>query len=776
MILPAKVLRSFAFFVLVLSSAWLCGQTPDTATVRGEVIDTSGAAIPDATVTLTAREAVQTHTATSDVAGRFAFAGISVGDVYDISAAKQGFATAQSSGLKLIGGAVANVILRLAVRGNTSDVTVTGTLNAVRSDEPQLGVYLDSKEAREVPLLNRRITYLPLLNAANRPAINQGDIFMNQNLFTTNGAGRRQTWFEVDGANSVDLWGRQTIFTNLPVDSVNEMTVLTNSFSAEYGSGVGSVVNVVTQGGTDHFHGFALGLWRPADASSRLSGFTPQTVTSGTQITSDKLTQVAGGLSGPLGHATYFAANGEYSWEDRASPVIAPVAPQSYVGEYRDALGMVRIDHNLNRANDVFLKFQADGYRDTNPSGAVGGNTLPTVGRIFRRRTYLTEVDETATLSPSLLNDFRAQYQLASPVTEFDPILPGTQFQVPIAGVGTFTTGTSQSALLMNHQFEFADTLSFVHGRHTLKFGADVIRAHSGGNSKEFGGPIYLGQFVYNVCPLSQAECESPAYLDSISNVKSYTQSYGNGSYTVDDTLWSLFGQDDFRITRRLTLDLGLRYERQTFTDSALNFAPRVGFALDLLGNGKTVVRSGFGIYYSQVPDNAQANYALTGPTGVFNYTAGPGQVGFPTSVDAVPLASFPSGALAPLRSLYIRPGDASYHDPFFPTSTLLGYQDGLWSPYTEQWTFGIEQQLAPNWILSVDYVGSHTVHINRPLDVDPPTSFTPTAARSFALGTGRELHPPVLDLVVRAEWIGLRSHAGHQPAAALRAHPDRCE
>ena len=82
----------------------------------------------------------------------------------------------------------------------------------VRADQPQLGIHLDSQQMEETPLPNRRITYLPLLNAANRPAINQGDVFMNEDLFTTNGAGRRQAWFEVDGATGNDSWGRQTIF------------------------------------------------------------------------------------------------------------------------------------------------------------------------------------------------------------------------------------------------------------------------------------------------------------------------------------------------------------------------------------------------------------------------------------------------------------------------------------------------------------------------------------------------------------------------------------
>ncbi len=161
----------------------------------------------------------------------------------------------------------------------------------------------------------------------------------------------------------------------------------------------------------------------------------------------------------------------------------------------------------------------------------------------------------------------RLQFQLASPITQFDPVIYGTQFQVPISTGGTFTTGTSQSALLLNRQYQANDTLSGSWGRHQLRLGFDVIHAHTGGNSKEFGGPIYLGQFVYNTCTQPLAVCESQPYLNNIANVRSYTQSYGNANYTVADTLWSLFLQDDFQVRSDLTVNLGLRYERQTFTD-----------------------------------------------------------------------------------------------------------------------------------------------------------------------------------------------------------------
>ena len=719
----------FICIAAVLSlSAW--GQTPDTATLRGRVIDPSGSLVPGVKIVAANTLTGAKRTAVTDNLGEFSIAGLPVAGNYDLVATAVGFQPQRLRDIRLWGGTTTDLALSLVLSGqDTVDITVTDTAD-VQTDEPQLGIYLDPRQIEETPPPNRRITYLPLLSAANRPAINQGDVFMNQDLFTTNGAGRRQTWFEVDGATGNDSWGRQTIFSTIPRDAVQEMTVLTNAFSAEYGGSTGSVVNIVTKSGGNQIHGDVLELWRPAASEAALSGFSSSNAASGNDITRDTLGQSAADLSGPIGSggATHFSAAGEYSREDRASPIISPIAPGSFVGHYRGWLGFLRIDRQLDDRNTLFFRSLVDGFHDTNPNGIVGGNSLPTVARVFHRRTYSEELGETALLSPALLNSVRVQFQLASPITEFDPVVYGTQFQVPISTGGTFTTGTSQSALLLNRQYQASDTLSASWGKHQIKFGADAIVAHTGGNSKEFGGPIYLGQFIYKSCTQPLAVCESSAYLGNIANVQSYTQSYGNANYTVNDTLWSAFVQDDYHVRPDLTLNLGLRYEQQTFTDSRLAFAPRVGFAYNVHGSGKTVVRGGFGIYYSQIVDNSEANYALTGPTGVFNYTATPGQIGFPTSIAAAPLPAFPSGAQAPLRSLYLRPGDASYYNQFFPTNTLIGYPNQLLNPNSKLWTIGIEHRLFAGWVLSVDYVGSHTTRINRPRDVDPPSPFIRTA------------------------------------------------
>ncbi|MGC1105716.1 MAG: carboxypeptidase regulatory-like domain-containing protein [Candidatus Acidiferrales bacterium] len=729
----AQKLSSFfllAIFLTTISPLRLFAQTPDTATIQGRITDQSSAAVSGAEVTVTNSSTGEKRTAETDVSGYFSVAGLPIAGNYNVTAHKEGFAEGQANAITLIGGRTATLAFQLNVAGAQTQVTVTGAVGEVSTDEPQLGIHISAAQAQEIPLYNRRITYLPLLEAANRPAISQGDIFMNEDLFTTNGTGRRQTWFEVDGSNAVDAWGRQTIFSNIPLDAVQEMTVLTNAFSAQYGLTAGSVINMVTNSGSNKFHGDALVLGRPSGPEAELSGFSSTTATSGNDVASDTLTQVALGLSGPIGsdNRTFFSTDWQYSSQDRASPVISPVAPGNFVGHYQGWLGFLRLDHQITNDNDIFFRSDADDFYDTNPNGIVGGNTLPTVDRIFKRRTYSEELGDTWTLSPSFLNNARVQFQLASPITEFDPTVFGTEFSVPISAGGTFTTGTSQSAHLQNRQYEVNDTVSSVHANNTITFGGDMIHAHNGGDSKEFGGPIFDGEFVYNACTQALSVCESPAYLDNIANVASYTQSYGNASYTVDDTLASMFVQDDYKVRRNFVVNLGLRYEMQTFTDSTKDFAPRAGFAYDLHGAGKTVIRGGFGIYYSQIVDNSEANYALTGPTGVFNYKAAPGQIGFPTSVSAAPLPAFPAGAQAPLRSLYIRPGESAYLNQFFDTSTLIGYPNVLLNPYTEQWTLGVQRQLISNWVLSADYVGSHTLRINRPLDVDPPAPFTRTA------------------------------------------------
>jgi hypothetical protein len=737
--------RLFAvvFLLLTVCTASSPAQTPDTASLRGTVTDPAQATVSGAHVTATNDLTGLVRTASSDASGHFALAGLPVAGTYTITVAAPGFATAQTANLQLAGGSSAVVDFDLKVAGQTSQVTVEGSAGGVRVDQPQMGIYLSQQQMENTPLLTRRITSLPLLNSANRPTVSQGDIFMNEVLMNTNGAGRRQTWFELDGANSIDMWGRQTIFSNIPLMSVDEMNVLTNAFTAEYGGETGSVFNIVTRSGGRNYHGQLLELWRPADAESSLAGFNTGNATSGNEITSDVLGQSALAFSGPLfSDKTHFFTAGEWNREAKASPITSPLAPGSFVGHYRGWLGLLRLDRQINSNNLAFLRINFDDFTDTNPNGIVGGASLANVARTFHRRTYTSDLGETAILSPRVLNNLRVEFQLASPITEFDPVIYGTEFSVPISSGGTFTSGTSQNALLMNRQYEVAETLSIERGKHQIVAGGSVIAAHNGGNSKEFGGPIFLGKFTYNTCTQPASVCESTAYLDNINNVANYQQSFGNQDYTIDDQLAGIFVADNYHISRGLIANFGMRYELQTFTNARRDFAPRAGFVYDFTGSGNTVFRAGYGIYYSQIVDNSEASYALGEPTGVFTYEATPGQVGFPSSIAAAPLPAFPAGGIVPIRSLYVRPGQPAYLSQWFPTSELNGYSPAMLNPYNQQYTASLEQRLAPNWTMTLDYVGAHTLRIIRPLDVDGPSPFVRTVTGTTTVQLDSNYNP----------------------------------
>ncbi|HKP73804.1 MAG TPA: hypothetical protein VJT82_12755, partial [Pyrinomonadaceae bacterium] len=381
-----------------------------------------------------------------------------------------------------------------------------------------------------------------------------------------------------------------------------------------------------------------------------------------------------------------------------------------------------RVDHQINDRHTLSGRANLDVFTDTNPSDAVGGNNLPSAARNFRRSTYAAQLAETAIINPSAVNQARFQFQLASPITQFSPVDPSTQFVRP----GLATEGESREATLINHQYQLADTLTLVRGAHNLRVGGDAIFSSSGGNGQEFGAGFTLGQFTLQPgvrTPITQLTAADlrPAV------VQRFTQSFGNVNYNVREWLTAVFVQDDWRARRDLTLNLGLRYERQTFTDDKNNFAPRIGFAYNWRGDTRTVLRGGYGIYYSEIRANAGAQYAISGPTGLFTFSATPGQLGFPTSF--APIAAFPAGAVLPARDIIIRPGRASYYNQFFDVSKLRGYPDKLLNPYTQQATLGLERELWRGWVLSADYVYAHTIGIDRNIDLNAPAPFPRTTA-----------------------------------------------
>jgi hypothetical protein len=647
---------------------------------------------------------------TTDAEGRFEFLALPLSGRYVLHFSKAGFAQRDSSEFELRAQETPGLEIVLAVEGSSAQTTVSAAATGIRSDSPELSMQLNRQDIENTPLLGRKLTSLPLLDSAVRPSINGGDLFINNTLFVVDAGGRRQTSYFIDGSVADEAWGRQTIFTNVPAAAVQELDVVTNSFSAEYGRNTGSVFNVVTKAGGNDFHGDFLLLWRPPGIEARAP--------LATASTPDSLWQGSAAVTGPIvKNKTQFSLATEINRQQRDSVITSALAPGIFGGEVDQELAMARIDHQINDHNALAFRSNLDKLTDGNPANGVGGLNLPSTARVFTRNAYSGQLSETATINPNIVNVARVDYLLGSPITNFTPVALGTQYVRP--GLGT--TGDSRFGNLDNHQTEFSDTLSIVHGVHTIKIGTDNVYSSSGGVGQEYGGGYVLGQFT-----LKPGDA-TPVPQLTINDVQSYTQSFGNASYNVREWLASAFVNDDIRLRPNLTLTLGLRYDKQGMTDDTLDFAPRVGFAWNPWKDSKTVVRGGYGIYYGQIPADVAAAWNISGPTGIFTFSATPGQYGFPSNLQ--PLSSFPGGSVLPARDINIAPGQRQYYSQFFDVNALKNYPDHFYNPVTWIASLGVERQLSSRWTLSADYVHQFTSRIDRPLDLNSPTPFVRTAA-----------------------------------------------
>ncbi len=722
-----RIRFALAIFFIIRASLGFA-QTTDTASVRAIVVDANGAPLGAASATLENSETGAHRRGKTDAHGEITFGAVPVSGAYRLRISRSGFEEATQGPFVLRAGETATFRTALSVLGVKAAMTVYGTAEGVRSDSPELGTRLDARALREVPVFGRKLTTLPLLNSAVRPARGTGDLFLNNTLFVINGGGRRQTTYSIDGSTGDDAWGRQTIFTNLPLSTIQEFTVLTNAFSSEYGRTTGAAINVITQSGTNELRGDVIALMRPKG----LQANAPVTdVKAG-----DDLKQISGMISGPIvADRTHFLAGMEYNDQRRDSRITSALAPGTFTGKYRQTLAMARLDHELTSANHLLLRVNIDRFTDTNPADAVGGLSLPSAARTFRRGASSLALSDTTVISPEMFNEARVIHQSGSPITEFEPQHPSTQFVRP----GVSTEGESRSAKLFNRQYQLADTFTWALGKHSVRAGGDLLHSRSGGNGQEFGAPFVLGQFTFK----TGIPTMTPTSALTIADVQRFAQGFGNVTYEVTDDLWSLFVQDDYHPIAPLTVNLGLRYDLQKLTADDNNLAPRLGFAYNT--NSRTVLRGGYGVYYSQIRSNIVAAWQLNGPEGFFTFSAAPGQLGFPTSLQ--PLPAFPAGAALPARDVTIQPGRREYYSQFFDVSKLHFYPDALRNPRTQQETLGVERQIAAGWIVAADGVYAHTTSIEWNLDANAPAAFertSPGQTRSAAAADATRPIAPV--------------------------------
>lgn len=790
----SKFRHILPIFIAIVFACLLQGQSPNTASLTVVVVDQMDGVVRDAKVTVANQATGALREVLSGVDGSATVPALALTGAYTVTVSKAGFGTEQVKGIVLRSGETATVRIKLLVGSAASEIVVYGTVEGVRAD-PQTGISFQSARIEQTPVLGRKLSSIPLLNSAFRQAKGTGDLFVNQTYVATGAGSRRTVTTTVDGANNDEAWGRQIAMSTLPMGAVEEMAVMTTAFSSEFGWTSGPALNIVTKSGTNEFHGEGIYLGRPGNMQAKAfptANYCPPSVstcTAPSTLTSispvdvpDTLSQFSGAMGGRIVRdRTFFFAANDYTRQNRtallSNTLPAFVLPTdgdlSYTGHYHQELFHAKADHRLTTAQNLMLRLTVDRFFDDNPQDAVGGTNAPSVARQYARRSWTMQLNHSAVLSPNLHNEARFAWLNGDPVTEWSaPVLSTTYTRT---GSVPFTIGQSRLASLFGHQAQFSDTLSWTRGRHHARFGVSVVRHSSGGTGSEPGTAV-LGTFTF------RSTTTAPFDQLTLNDVQQYTQpiNFGISSYQMNQWLYAFFVQDHVRLGRDLTLDAGLRYDRQTLTDATKDFAPRVGFGWRPGGSSRFSVRGGYGMYYSQIQSNLMAAYLISGLDGLTTYTATTGQLGFPTCLtgSCLPLAFDPktlAPSQLPARDITIAPGRRAFYQAQFAKyglsfDRLPNYPERLLNPRSQVVTIGAEREVVKGFFAGADYVHQHWTNLNRTLDLNAPAPFDRTAAGQARTVAAANATRPILPVNGGVRQVNVMTNLGVADYDGLQA------
>jgi len=794
-------LVSFTVAFLLASALVTFAQSPNTSTIVVLVTDQSGAVVQDASVSVTNNQTGALRGAVSGSDGSATVPALSLTGTYTVGVSKQGFGSEERRDVTLRAGETATLKVKLLVGSEKAEVTVYGTAEGVRADS-QIGRRLDSATIDETPILGRKVSTLPLFNSAFRQGKGTGDLFVNATYFVTGGGSRRTTTFMLDGANNDEGWGRQTMVATVPVGAIQEISVLSNAFSAEFGWTAGPALNIVTKSGTNVPHGEGLYMTRPGAWQAKTFGtegfcapsvagcITPTTLTAVNPAdVPDELNQFSGTIGAPLvKDKTFFFATGDYTRQDRTtflsntlpSFLLPADGSLAYEGYYRQGLFNGRLDHKITPSQTLMVRANVDRFYDTNPNDAVAGTSAPSVARKYSRRSVTGHASDTWVLSPNVLNEARIGYLNGDPVTLWEAQSLSTAYTR--AGSVPFTIGQSRVTNVHSRQAQFSDTLSWSRGKQTLRLGGSVARHNSGGTGSEPGTAV-LGTFTF------LSTTSAPFDQLTLASVQNYTQpiSFGISSYDLNQWLSAVFVQDSIRLNNDLTLDAGLRYDRQSLSDATNDFAPRVGFGWHPNGDSRLSFRGGYGMYYTQLISNVIAGYLVNGLDGLTTYTATPGQLGFPACLTGacLPLSFDPRTLAAsqlPARDITIQAGRADFYRSQFAKyglnfDLLPNYPGKLVNPRSQVISIGAEREVMKGLFVGTDYVHQHWTDLARTVDLNAPSAFDRTAVGQMRSVAAANATRPILPVnggvrqVSVLTNLGVSDYDGLQTEVSYRGH-----
>lgn len=661
-------------------------QTSLTAALRGQVtVQRTGETIANARVQVASATLQFARETTTDEDGRYTFANLSPAVDYQVTVEVEGFVDVAPVTFALATSETSNADFKLVVQGFAETVDITDATSLVTSDAPEVSQTVDRRRILELPSNSRNVNRFALLNPHVRNTAGQASDGSGAARLSINAQSFRHTFYKLDGNTNYD-----SVFANAPqqqvsITAVQEFKVLTNQYSAEHGSSTAGIISTVTRAGTKDFRGEGFFFSRP----SGIQAAPPVS----TLRAPNQLVQFGGAISGPLfGERTTFFANFENARQERGAFIQKPV-PLVFTGHFRDYLGLVRLDHDFNDEHSLTFRLNANRNGNDNPNDRVSNFTQPSAAQKSRAQSTGAQLTDRQIFG-TLINEARASYINTIP-SATSALFPS----ISVVRPNVSTEGGSTYSWVRSETFQFADQVAVQLGAHDLKFGGEFTRQRVAD---------------FSVTPFG--EYRFSATTPNAAFPQEYTQRFGTGFIRYAQTLASLFAQDNIRVNPRLTLNLGLRYDHQSITDDRNNFAPRLGFAYDIGGDGKTIVRGGAGIFYDQYYMYITRRFLLEGvdaPVRSYRFTYN--AAGAPSTPGA---PAFPDSLLAPPTSAIESTRDYVY----LPGEKLL-------NPYSTQFSVGIQRRIFGDMTATADIIHQRTLKQMQVRDANAPAPFIRTNA-----------------------------------------------
>ncbi len=765
-------IRSAVVGVLLLCLFGAIAHAQSTGAIQGVVTDQSGAAVPNAGVTIRNEATGEERATVTDSSGIYQAPSLPVGR-YRVTVKATGMQQMLAGGLQVEVGRAVQQNFTLQVAAAAETVQVSAAAAAIETSSVAVGAVINQTTVQEIPLNGRHFVDLSLLAPGTVVPPTNGFLtapLRGQGSFAINTAGMREdtTNFMINGINMNDMSNGQIAFQP-SINTVQEFKLENSTFNAEYGRNSGSIVNIATRSGTNDWHGELFEFLRNNDLDAR-NFFNPRnTLVAGVEkpqpmgVFKRNNFGADGGGAIWKDHTFFFVSyealrqrqgitisqpvltNAQRAQaESIGNPTLVKLLPLIPAGNSGDGLFVgsatapVNIDQGTANVSHTFSpKDRINWYwimqQDLRQEPTLQGNNIPGFGDSRASRRQIMTINETHVFTPELVNEARLGYNRLritfTPNAELNPADFGMNIGVNTAiGLPQITINDINLNFGGPNNFPqgrgvytatFSDALSWIHGKHSLKFGGEV-RRFDGNHYTQTAGTMQFST--------------TANFLNGLATV--FTANPSANPARIFETATGAFVQDSWKVLPTLTLDFGLRWEWNgtpveaenrfsvfnASTDSLVRVGspgpakvynqnhliePRLGFVWDVLHNQRTIVRGAYAILGDQPVEGLVGGLYTNPPFANPVSFNGPGTVTFANAFTAAAAA----GSLAPLTVAQ------NFHDA-----------------YVQDWNLNVQQLLPGDVTVMAGYFANKATHLKTAENINqflPGTSNRPFPALS---------------------------------------------